>query len=187
MTLELVKKAALGKWESIAPELRPGNTKNADGTLKPFYLTRKFALTDDDIFELLVTNFADPYAKIPIAKISIKGHIEWKGAHPIIEDAQKVDFTADIEYSITPMMQAFVDILNKFTNGFNEWKMGETQNILKKAFPPFGLTEGQLFKEYDLMYIYEKMMCWGARNIDGRGFDTEENRPTNLQIPLRKS
>jgi hypothetical protein len=23
----------------------------------------------------------------------------------------------------------------------------------------------------------------GARNIDGRGYDTEENRPTNLQIP----
>jgi hypothetical protein len=28
------------------------------------------------------------------------------------------------------------------------------------------------------------MMFWGARNIDGRGFDTEENRPTNLQIPM---
>jgi hypothetical protein len=186
MNLEQVKKASLGNWESIAPELRPGNTKNADGTLKPFYLTRKFTLTDDDTFDLLVTNLADPYGKIPIAKMSIKGHIEWKGAHPIAVDAQKVDFTADIEYSITPMIQAFVDILNKFTSGFNEWKMGETQNILKKAFPPFGLAEGQLFKEYDLIYIYEEMMFWGARNIDGRGFDSEENRPTNLQIPMRK-
>jgi hypothetical protein len=27
-------------------------------------------------------------------------------------------------------------------------------------------------------------LFWGARNIDGRGFDTEQNRPTNLQIPL---
>jgi len=25
---------------------------------------------------------------------------------------------------------------------------------------------------------------WGARNVDGRGFDSEANRPTNLQIPL---
>jgi hypothetical protein len=25
---------------------------------------------------------------------------------------------------------------------------------------------------------------WGARNIGGRGFDAEQNRPTNLQIPL---
>ncbi|MDP9042939.1 MAG: hypothetical protein M3N30_13235 [Bacteroidota bacterium] len=184
MNAEQVKKASLGKWESIAPEVRPGNTKNADGTLKPFYLTRKFTLLDDDTFELLVNNLADPYAKIPIAKMIIRGHIEWKGAHPIAEDAQKVDFTADIEYSITPMIQAFVDVLNKFTNGFKEWKIGETQNILKKPFPPFGLAEGQLFKEYDLIYIYEGMMFWGARNIDGRGFDSEGNRPTNLQIPM---
>jgi hypothetical protein len=28
------------------------------------------------------------------------------------------------------------------------------------------------------------LLFWGARNIDGRGFDTEQNRPTNLQIPL---
>jgi len=27
-------------------------------------------------------------------------------------------------------------------------------------------------------------LFWGARNIDGRGFDSEPNRPTNLQIPL---
>ena len=25
-------------------------------------------------------------------------------------------------------------------------------------------------------------MFWGARNVGGRGFDKEENRPTNLQI-----
>ena len=186
MHLEQIKKAALGNWESIAPELRPGNTKNADGTLKPFYLTRKFTLADDDTFELLVTNFADPYAKIPIAKISIRGHIEWKGPHPIAEDAQKVDFTADIEYSITPMIQEFVDILNKITKGITERKIGEKQKIIKKALPQIGQAEGQLFKEYDLIYLYEGMMFWGARNIDGRGFDREENRPTNLQIPMRK-
>jgi len=28
------------------------------------------------------------------------------------------------------------------------------------------------------------MLFWGARNVDGRGFDNEVNRPTNLQIPL---
>jgi hypothetical protein len=185
--VEQIKKMSLGKWESIASEVRPSSTKNADGTLKPFYLTRRFTLLDDDSFELLVTNFADPYAKIPITKMSIKGHVEWKGTHQIAESAQKVDFTADIEYTITPMIQAFVDILNKFTKGFNEWRIGETQNILKKAFPPFGLAEGQIFKEYDLIYIYEGLMFWGARHIDGRGFDSEENRPSNLQIPMKKS
>jgi hypothetical protein len=39
---------------------------------------------------------------------------------------------------------------------------------------------------YDLIYIYADLLFWGARNVDGRGFDTEDNRPTNLQIPLRR-
>jgi len=57
---------------------------------------------------------------------------------------------------------------------------------LGKAFAPFGLSEGQIFAEYDLIYLFNDMLFWGARNVDGRGFDKEENRPTNLQIPLVK-
>jgi hypothetical protein len=186
MTVDEIKKASLGNWKSIAPEVRPSNTKNADGSLKPFYLTREFTLLEDGSFELVVTNLADPYGKVPLAKMSIKGHIEWFGEHPIAPGAQKVDFTADEEYSVTPLAQVFADVLNKFTKGFNEWKIGESQSILKKAFAPFGLAEGQVFKEYDLIYLYEGMMFWGARNVDGRGFDKEENRPTNLQIPMIK-
>ena len=53
-----------------------------------------------------------------------------------------------------------------------------------KAFAPFGLVEGRDFMEYDLVYLNRDMLFWGARNIDGRGFDSEVNRPTNLQIPL---
>jgi hypothetical protein len=49
---------------------------------------------------------------------------------------------------------------------------------------PFGLAEGKNFMEFDLVYLNHDLLFWGARNIDGRGFDKEENRPTNLQIPL---
>jgi len=76
-------------------------------------------------------------------------------------------------------------VLNKYAaNGFNPWELEVPQSIIKKAFPPFGLAEGQIFAEYDLIYYYKDMLFWGARNVDGRGFDTEANRPTNLQIPL---
>jgi hypothetical protein len=184
MTIDQVKKESLGNWESITPEIRPGIAKNADGTLKPFYLTRKFAIMEGDRFQLNITNNADPFGKVIISKMVIKGHIQWQGDHPIAAGAQKVDYTADEEYLVTPMIQGFADVLNQYTKGFNEWKVGETQNILKKAFPLFGLAEGQIFKEYDLIYLYNGLMFWGARNIDGRGFDTEANRPTNLQIPL---
>lgn len=184
MNLDQVKEESIGQWESIAPEVRPSNTKTSDGMLKPLYLTRKFALAGNDKFELDVTSLADPYGKAPLARMSIKGHIEWRGEHPIAPGAQKVDFIADEEYSVTPMMQGFADVLNQYTKDFNEWKVGETQSILKKTFAPFGLAEGQIFKEYDLIYPYEGMLFWGARNIDGRGFDTEQNRPANLQIPM---
>jgi hypothetical protein len=184
MNSELVKNASVGKWASIAPEVRPSNTKNADGTLKPFYLTRRFTLLEDNRFGLVVTNLVDPYGKVPLAEMSINGHIEWLGEHPIAPGAQKVNFSADDEYRMTPLVQGFADILNQYTKEFDEWKVGKSQSILNRAFPPFGLAKGQVFKEYDLIYVTAGMMFWGARNVDGRGFDSEANRPTNLQIPM---
>ena len=184
MTLEQIKQASIGEWGSLAPEIRPSGQKNADGTLKPFYLTREFKYEAGDRFELIVTSFADPNGKVALMKMTIRGHITWQGPHPVVNGAQKVDFIADEAYSVTPLMQASADILNQYTKGFDKWEAGHAQSILGKAFAPFGLAEGQIFKEFDLLYISHDMMFWGARNVDGRGFDTEANRPTNLQIPL---
>jgi len=186
MTQEQIRQNSLGRWQSITMEIRTSNTKNPDGTLKPFYLTRKFMSLPDDKFELTVTNFADPFGKVALAEMGIKGHIEWQGEHPIAPGAQKVNFVADEAYSVTPLHKGFADVLNNYAKGFALWKVGETQDILGKAFAPFGLAEGQIFKEYDLIYLFNDMMFWGARNVDGRGFDTEANRPTNLQIPMAR-
>jgi hypothetical protein len=185
MTEDQIKQSIQGDWKSIAVEIRPSAAKNPDGTLKPFYLTREFKYIAGDKFELIVTSFADPYGKVPLMKMALKGHMKWQGAHPIAEGAQKVDFSADEAYDLTPLLPAFTDVLNKLaTNGYNKWEVGKTQSIFKKSFVPFGLTDGQIFMEYDLVYLHNNMMFWGARNIDGRGFDTEANRPANLQIPM---
>src|SRR5258706_12246190 len=149
MTTDEARKASLGQWKSIAPEVRPSSTKNADGTLKSFYLTRKFTLLEDDRFGLVVTNFADPYGKVSIAKMSIKGHIEWRGEHAITPGAQKVDFSADEEHAVTPMIQGFADILKQYTKRFSEWKVGESQSILKKRVVTFGLARGQGCTQYE--------------------------------------
>src|SRR5246127_240160 len=186
MTIEEIKKNIQeSEWISIAPEIRPSIAKNADGSLKPFYLSRTFKYLEGDKFELTIINSADAYGKVPLVKISIKGHMQWKGNHPIADGAQKVDFIADGAYEVTPLLQGFADVMNQLASkGFNKWEINNTQSILGKAFVPFGLTEGQIFSEYDLIYMFNDMMFWGARNIDGRGFDKKENRPTNLQIPL---
>ncbi|MGJ7509263.1 hypothetical protein [Variovorax sp. GT1P44] len=185
MNVEQTKNALVGEWVSIAPEIRPSALKNPDGALKPFYLKRDFKYLDGDRFELTVVNSADPYGAVPIARIVIRGHMAWRGPHPIAEGAQKVDFLADEGYEVTPLVQGFADLLNQVAGkGFAKWEVNGTQSIFGKAFPPFGLVEGENFMEVDLVYLSRDMLFWGARNIDGRGFDKEENRPTNLQIPL---
>ena len=180
-----IKDKLLGNWESIAPEIRPSTLKNADGTLKPFYLKRAFKYLPSDKFELEIVNSADPYGAVPLAKIKIRGHMMWQGPHPIVPGAQKVDFIADESYEVTPVAQGFVDVLNKIAaDGYNPWAANATQSIFGKTFIPFGLKQGTNFMEYDLVYLRGDLLFWGARNIDGRPFDSEQNRPTNLQIPL---
>ena len=178
-----VKEAMFGNWESVAPEVRP--SKNPDGSLKPFYLKRAFKYLPSDRFELEIINSADPYGAVPLARIKIGGHMLWQGPHPIAPGAQKVDFVADESYEVTPLAQGFADVLNKVaSDGYDAWAVNTSQSVFGKSFVPFALKEGTNFMEYDLVYLRGDLLFWGARNIDGRGFDIEQNRPTNLQIPL---
>jgi len=180
-----IKQAMLGNWESITAEVRPSAAKNADGSLKPFYLKRSFKYLPSDRFELEIINSADPYGAVPLARIKIGGHMLWQGPHPIAPGAQKVDFVADESYEVTPLAQGFADVLNKVAvDGYSAWAVNTPQSIFGKTFVPFGLKQGTNFMEYDLVYLRGDLLFWGARNIDGRGFDTEQNRPTNLQIPM---
>ena len=184
-SLEQTKNALRGEWVSVAPEIRPSATKNPDGSLKPFYLTRNFKYLGNDRFELTINNSADPYGKAAVARIYLRGHVHWKGDHPIAAGAQKVDFVADEDYQVTPLAQPFADLLNKVAgDGYAKWEVNVPQTVFGKSFAPFGLVSGRNFMEYDLVYLARDMLFWGARNVDGRGFDKEENRPTNLQIPL---
>jgi hypothetical protein len=185
MSLEHTKESLRGEWVSMAPEVRPSAAKNPDGSLKPFYLSRDFKYLGDDRFELAIVNSADPYGRVPLARIYLRGHMHWRGAHAIAEGAQKVDFVADEDYQVIPLAQPFADLLNRVAGaGYAKWEVGAAQSIFGKSFTPFGLAEGRHFIEYDLVYLNHGMLFWGARNIDGRGFDSEANRPTNLQIPL---
>jgi hypothetical protein len=187
MNVEQLKQSLVGDWISIAPEIRPSAARSPDGTLKPFYLKREFTYLRNDRFQLTVVNSADPYAKVPLARIRIRGHMLWRGEHSIAPGAQKVDFVADEAYEVTPLLQGFADVLSQVAaSGYAKWEVNGTQSVFGKTFIPFGLAEGRNFMEYDLVYLAHGLLFWGARNVDGRGFDKEENRPTNLQIPLAR-
>jgi hypothetical protein len=185
MNVEQIKEVLVGDWVSVAPEVRPSANKSPDGTLKPFYLKREFKYLSGDRFELNIVNSADPNGAVPVARIAIRGHMIWRGPHSIAAGAQKVDFVADEGYEVTPLIQGFADLLNQVaTDGHKRWQVNDTQSVFGKAFLPFGLNEGKNFMEFDLVYLSHDMLFWGARHVDGRGFDKEENRPTNFQIPL---
>lgn len=185
MTAEQVKQLSVGTWISIAPEVRPSISKNTDGSMKPFYVTRTFTYAADGKFTLEMINSADAYGKVPLVKIVLKGHTVWQGEHPIAAGAQKIDFIADEAYEITPLIQGFADAMNKAAGAnFNKWEVNSAQSILGKAFAPFGLSEGEIYGEFDLIYILDGMMFWGAKHVDGRSFNKAENRPDNLQIPM---
>jgi len=111
MLLEEIKAALVGRWISVAPEVRP--SRKPDGTLKPFFLSRSFVYHSEDRFELSVVNYADPFGKTPLATIDMAGHMFWRGEHAIATGAQRVDFIADDAYAVTPSAQGFADVLNK--------------------------------------------------------------------------
>jgi len=187
LTTETTPTSIAGDWTSVAPEVRPSAQKNADGSIKPFYLVREFQARPDTGFELVITNHAGPDGKLPLARILIRGHMHWRGDHPIVAGAQKVDFVADEAYEVTPLFQGFADVLNKVAaDGYAPWVVGQPQSVFGKTFVPFGLVAGTHFMEYDLVLLSHGMLFWGARHVDGRGFDSEQNRPTNLQIPLMR-
>lgn len=185
MTTEQIQQAVLGHWASLAVEVRPSAAKNPDGTLKPFYLKREFKALPEGRFELVILNSADAFGKLPLARIAIKGHMHWRGEHAVAAGAQKVDFVADEAYEVTPLLQGFADVLNQVASeGYARWEVGQAQSVFNKNFVPFGLKAGTHFMEYDLVYLSQGLLFWGARHVDGRGFDSEQNRPTNLQIPM---
>ncbi len=187
MTAEQVKQLSVGEWVSIAPEVRPSISKDANGNMKPFYLTRTFKYSADGKFTLQMINSADAYGKVPLMKIVLKGRTVWPGEHPIATGAQKIDYIADEAYEITPLIQGFADAMNQAASkGFDKWEVNATQSILGKAFAPFGLSEGQIYGEFDLVYILNDLMFWGAKHVDGRSFEKIENRPDNLQIPMMR-
>lgn len=148
---------------------------------------REFTFSEGDKFYLTAINSADANGKAPLVKIEIKGHLAWQGEHPIAPGAYKVDFVADLAYDLTPLHAGFAAAINQVaTAGLNAWEVGIKQSVMARGFVPFELTEGEVYVDYDLIYIFHDLLFMGSKNVDGQAFDKPEFRPTNLQIPLAR-
>jgi hypothetical protein len=187
MTIDQILENIKGaKWTSLGTEVRPSIVKAEDG-IKPLYCTREFEFPKDDVFILKFKNYADPGGKVPLVEMLIAGHIFFGEKHPAAAGAFEIDYLADLSFVITVLNEQFASVLNQFTDQeLGSWSVNKPKEVLGKSVPAFGLQSNKLFKEYDLIYLEGDMLFNGARHIDGRPFDTPENRPTNLQIPLKK-
>ncbi|MEO3405501.1 hypothetical protein AAFN85_16440 [Mucilaginibacter sp. CAU 1740] len=185
---ELLTAIKGNKWASLATEIRPSTVKTESGEVKPLYCSREFEYLSDEGFTLRFVTYADAFGKVPLVEMNMAGHIQLGQPHPIIEGAFEIDYTADSFFVITIKNVQLAAALNQSVSSeTGEWVINEPKQILGKSVPAFGLQQGQPFKEYDLILLKDNMLFNGARHIDGRPFDSPANRPTNLQIPLRKS
>jgi hypothetical protein len=175
------------KWVSLSTELRPSTVKSENGTLKPLYCSREFEFPADDLFTLKFKNYADPFGKVPLVEMAMTGHMIFGPEHPVAKGAYEIDYVADVSFIVTVLSELLAAPLNKYPSpDLGEWTLNVPKEVLGKSVPAFGLQAGEPFKEYDLIFIDQGMLFNGSRNVDGRPFDKPENRPTNLQIPLKK-
>ena len=174
-----------GEWVSMTPELRPFEDRTGTGKIAPFYVSRNFKYLLNDRFEGTITSYGDPYGQMALVKFVFKGHTIWGKEHQIAKGAFEIDYILDEAFEVTPLHTIFADNLNQApTKGLNKWEANVMQDIKGKSFPLFGIVEGQIVGDYDLIYIFNGMLFMGSKHVDGRGFYKPENRPTNLQVPL---
>lgn len=68
--------------------------------------------------------------------------------------------------------------------GYAIWDVNRTQSIFKKARAPFGFAEGQIFAEYDQVYLQNDPCCGGRDMSTAAVSIKKKTPPTNWQIPL---
>ncbi len=186
-TQEQVKRFSEGHWTSLSVELRPTEDRTGSATVLPTRLTRNFHFKADDTFVGQIRMFADDYGKMPLMEFEFKGHLKWGPAHPIAEGAYEIDYILDQGFAVTPLNDQAAAILNQIpVEGLDPFETGKKQDILKKAFPLFNISAGEIVTDYDLIFFRNGMLFMGAKHVDGTPFDKPERRPHQLQIPLQR-
>jgi hypothetical protein len=104
---------------------------------------------------------------------------------PIASGAQLANFIADEAYEVTPMVAGFADVLSRWRLlASRRGRWGKGRRLAGRSCLRAGL-EGRNFMEYDLSTC-GGLSLLGRKKHRQPGFDTEQNRPTNLRIPLRR-
>ncbi|MEM9272458.1 MAG: hypothetical protein AAGA80_05770 [Cyanobacteria bacterium P01_F01_bin.143] len=186
-TLEEVKKYAVGSWGSLTVELRPTEDRTGSGIITPTYLKRHFTYKEDDKFTGVIYMYADNCGQAPLMDFEFKGSLNWGDPHPVAEGAWNIDYVLTDGFAVTPNHPQAAEMLNQGRpDNIEPFEVDKKTDFLKKAFPLFNLSEGQIATDYDLIFFSHGLLFMGAKHVDGTPFDKPERRPHQLQIPLKR-
>ena len=174
-----------GTWESIACELRP--QAGADG-IAPWYLKRSITFAPGRI-DAHFTTFADPTCSAPFLELKFGGDVNILGASDVAKGARDVDLIVNDYLTITPQMDGFAGFLNSAEAGAcgaKEWTVGEEQDVFETGCSVMGVAANSPTREYEVLHVSAGHLYFGARPIDGQPLAGPEDRPTALQMPLKR-
>lgn len=174
-----------GTWESIACELRP--QVGSDG-IAPWYLKRSISFGPGRI-DAHFTTFADATCSKPLLVLKFGGDVNILEASDVAPGARNVDLTVNDYLTITPMMEGFAGFLNAAEAGAcgaKAWSVGTEQDVFETGCSVMGVTANSPTTEYEVLHVSAGHLYFGARPVDGLPLAAPDDRPTALQMPLKR-
>ncbi len=174
-----------GTWESIACELRP--QAGQDG-ITPWYLKRSIEFGPGRI-DAHFTTFADPNCSAPLLELKFGGDVSVLAASDVALGAREVDLVVNDYLTVTPQMEGFAAFLNSAdagTCGSAEWSVGVEQDVFKTGCSVMGVAANAPTTEYEVLHVSAGHLYFGARPVNGLPLAQPDDRPTALQMPLKR-
>ncbi len=174
-----------GTWESIACELRP--QAGQDG-VAPWYLKRSITFTPGRI-DAHFSTYADATCSAPLLELKFGGDVNVLGASGVAEGARNVDLIVNDYLTITPQMEGFAGFLNSAEAGAcgtTEWSVGIEQDVFETGCTVMGVAANAPAIEYEVLHVSAGHLYFGARPVDGLPLAQPVDRPTALQMPLKR-
>lgn len=174
-----------GTWESIACELRP--QVGQDGVMS-WHLKRSIVFTPERI-DAHFTTYADAQCSTPLLELKFGGEVRVLGTSIVAPDAREVDLVINDYLTVTPQKDNFAGFLNSAeagTCGVEAWNVGKEQDIFKTGCSLMGVAANSPTTEYEVLHVSAGHLYFGARPISGQPLAEPTDRPTALQMPLKR-
>lgn len=175
-----------GTWNSIACELRP--QAGPEG-VQPWYLKRSIRFGPQRI-DAHFTTFADPMCSAPLLDLKFGGEVQVLGASDVADGARTVDLIVNDYLTVTPRAEGFAAVLNTAAPGAcgaEAWAVGTEQDIFETGCAVMGVAPKTPTTEYEVLHVSAGHLYFGARPVDGQPLARPEDRPTALQMPLKRA